>query len=78
MHDWLTHGAMSCVDGLSEGFADYLAVSYTRSLGLWLPDDPEYHWVHKWDSHNKFWDGRVVNHGATWPDVLKGDSYTNS
>ena len=52
LHDWLTHGAKSCVERLSEGFTNYLAVSYTCSLGCWSPNNPEYHWVHKWDGHN--------------------------
>lgn len=32
-----------------QGFSDYLAASYSRSKNLWKPEDPEYHWLFKWD-----------------------------
>ena len=67
LHDWLTVGGLSNGDGLSEGLGDYFAVSYSRSLGLIDPEDPEYNWVFKWDGHNQFWPGRVTNLGTTYP-----------
>ena len=67
LHDWLTSGGLSNFEGLSEGFGDYVAVSYTRGLGLLAPTDPEYNWVFKWDGHNPCWGGRITNYGATYP-----------
>ncbi|MEM1041393.1 MAG: T9SS type A sorting domain-containing protein [Bacteroidota bacterium] len=67
LHDWLTVGGLSNGDGLSEGLGDYFAVSYTRSLGLLDPSDPEYNWVFKWDGHNQFWPGRVTNVAGVYP-----------
>ena len=65
LHDWLS--AISNGDGLSEGFGDYVASSYTRSLGLLAPTDPEYHWVFKWDGHNECWGGRATNIATDYP-----------
>ena len=67
IHDWLTSGGLSNGDGLSEGFGDYVANSYTRSLGLLAPTDPEYYWIFKWDGHNPCWGGRTSNYSATYP-----------
>lgn len=66
LHDWLAVGG-SNGDGLGEGFGDYIAVSYTRSLGFLAPADPEYNWVFKWDGHNPFWLGRICNYTADYP-----------
>ncbi len=66
IHDWLA-GAVSNTDGLSEGFGDYVAVEYTRSLGLLTSADPEYNWVFKWDGHNPCWPGRITNYTANYP-----------
>lgn len=66
IHDWIA-GGVSNSDGLSEGIGDYVAVSYTRSLGLLTPADPEYNWVFKWDGHNPCWPGRITNYSATYP-----------
>ena len=41
-------------EGLGEGFADYWAESYSRSLGTWAKTDEEYNWVYGWDGHNEF------------------------
>ena len=57
LDDWLS-GSTSQPDGLSEGFGDYVALSYTRSLGLLSPSDASYNWVFKWDGHNQCWGGR--------------------
>ncbi|MDX1439375.1 MAG: T9SS type A sorting domain-containing protein [Rubricoccaceae bacterium] len=66
LHDWLAVG-LSNGDGLSEGFGDYVAVSYSRGLGFWSPSDAEYNWVFKWDGHNPFWPGRICNWTADYP-----------
>ncbi|HLA63647.1 MAG TPA: T9SS type A sorting domain-containing protein, partial [Rhodothermales bacterium] len=62
-----TGGGPSNSEGLSEGFGDYVAVSYGRSLGLLAPADPEWNWVFKWDGHNEWWGGRITNYSATYP-----------
>lgn len=49
LHDWLTDGQLSQINGLSEGFGDYLAMSYSRSFNLFNQDDQKYDWVFKWD-----------------------------
>ena len=72
LHDWVTGGNLSQVNGLSEGCGDYWCASYNRSLGDWQPSDPAYNWVFNWDGHNAFWPGRIVNYGATYPAGLVG------
>ncbi len=70
LHDWVTGGNLSQVDGLSEGSGDYIAQSYNRGLGYWAPTDPQYHWVFNWDGHNPFWPGRVTNDTDIYPTDL--------
>jgi subtilisin-like proprotein convertase family protein len=70
LHDWLTGGGLSQVNGLSEGLGDYVAQSYSRSLGQWASNEAPYHWVFSWDGHNEYWGGRVTNYGATYPGGL--------
>lgn len=53
LHDFLTLGGLSQVEGLSEGFGDYVAMSYSRSLNLWSKSEDEYDWVFPWDGHNQ-------------------------
>ncbi len=65
LHDWLS--AISQVDGLSEGLGDYVAASYTRSLGLLSPSAASYNWVFKWDGHNACWPGRTAARSGTYP-----------
>jgi Zn-dependent metalloprotease len=77
LHDWLTNGGLSQVNGLSEGFGDYIAQSYSRSLGQWTTSDPEYHWVFHWDGHNPFWNGRITNDTRIYPDDLVGQVHTD-
>ncbi len=72
LHDWVTNGSLSQVNGLSEGCGDYWAASYNRSLGLWAPGDPQYDWVFNWDGHNPFWNGRVVDYAPIYPGGLTG------
>jgi len=79
IHDWVTSGGLSQVQGLSEGCGDYVAVSYSRSLGLWGPSDPQYNWVFSWDGHNPFWQGRNLAWVDThpWPSGLVGQIHTD-
>ncbi|MEJ2537644.1 MAG: hypothetical protein P8048_11445, partial [Calditrichia bacterium] len=77
IHDWITNGQLSQVDGLSEGCGDYWATSYNRSRGYWTPTDPQYNWVFHWDGHNEFWAGRITNYTATYPGGLVGVLHTD-
>jgi len=52
---------------LGEGYSDYWAASYSRSLGQWQPNEPPYQWIFKWDGHNVFWSGRILNAPGTYP-----------
>ncbi len=63
IHNWVTNGGLSQVQGLSEGTGDYLAMAYSHSLDehLWTPADPQWYRVFKWDGHNQYWNGRVTN-----------------
>ncbi len=77
LHDWVTGGGLSQVNGLSEGIGDFVAQSYSRSLGQWAPSDPQYHWTFSWDGHNEFWGGRITNYGATYPGGLVGQVHSD-
>ena len=77
IHDWITGGGLSQVNGLSEGCGDYWAVSYSRSLNQWDSSDPQYNWVFSWDGHNEWWDGRVTDYGATYPGGLVNQIHTD-
>ncbi|WP_312901136.1 T9SS type A sorting domain-containing protein [Chryseobacterium taichungense] len=77
IHDWLTNGGLSQVDGLSEGCGDYWAQSYSRSLNQWQPTDAAYHWMFNWDGHNSFWPGRITNYTAAYPGGLTGSIHTD-
>ena len=72
LHDWVTGGNLSQVNGLSEGCGDYIAQSYNRSLGNWTPADPAYNWMFNWDGHNECWPGRITNESAIYPAGLGG------
>lgn len=76
LHDWLTRGNLSQVQGLSEGSGDYWAASYNRSLGLWTKADPQYYWTFQWDGHNEYWPGRVLNVTGTYPRAASGAIHT--
>jgi hypothetical protein len=52
---------------LGEGYSDYWAASYARSLGQWNAGDPQYHWLFGWDGHNPFWAGRILNDARHYP-----------
>jgi Zn-dependent metalloprotease len=67
IHDWLTNGNLSQVQGLSEGCGDYWAQSYSRSLNQWPSSAPQYNWVFSWDGHNEYWEGRITNYTVLYP-----------
>ena len=67
IHDWLTNGNLSQVQGLSEGCGDYWAQSYSRSLNQWPSSAPQYNWMFSWDGHNEYWDGRITNYTVLYP-----------
>ncbi len=77
IHDWVTSGGLSQVNGLSEGTGDYFAQSYSRFLDLWSPEDEAYHWVFSWDGHNPFWNGRRTNYPGHYPEDLTGSIHTD-
>ena len=77
IHDWVTMGGLSQVNGLSEGVGDYVAQSYSRSFGQWDPADAAYHYVFSWDGHNSFWGGRITNYTAVYPGDLTGAIHTD-
>ena len=77
LHDWVTNGGLSQVNGLSEGTGDYIAQSYSRFLNQWGPSDQAYQWVFHWDGHNPFWGGRTTGYGAVYPGGLTGSIHTD-
>lgn len=77
IHDWLTNGNLSQVNGLSEGCGDYWAQSYSRSLNQWQPTDTAYQWMFNWDGHNSFWAGRTTGYGAIYPSGLTSSIHTD-
>ena len=81
LHDWVTSGGLSQVDGLSEGCGDYVAQSYNRGVsianGYWTSADAAYNWVFNWDGHNECWGGRTTAYAATYPGGLVGQIHTD-
>lgn len=77
LHDWVTSGGLSQVNGLSEGTGDYIAASYSRARGSWTTADAAYYWTFNWDGHNPFWDGRILNTSAVYPGGLSGQIHTD-
>lgn len=77
IHEWITNGGLSQVNGLSEGSGDYWGQSYSRSLNQWEPTDPQYQWFFSWDGHNACWPGRTTNYSATYPGGLTGQIHTD-
>lgn len=67
VHDWLTNGNLSQVQGLSEGCGDYWAQSYSRSLNQWPSSAPAYNYMFSWDGHNEYWAGRITNYTVLYP-----------
>jgi hypothetical protein len=77
LHDWVTNGGLSQVNGLSEGSGDYVAASYSRAYNQWPSATPQYNWVFDWDGHNPFWNGRVTNWPNLYPGGLTGQIHTD-
>ncbi|AUC82978.1 T9SS type A sorting domain-containing protein [Lacinutrix sp. Bg11-31] len=77
LHDWITNGGLSQVNGLSEGSGDYWANSYKRSLGQWSASDAARNWVFGWDGHNECWNGRTTVYGAQYPGGLVGQIHAD-
>jgi hypothetical protein len=77
LHDWVTAGGLSQVNGLSEGSGDYAAGSYSRAIGFWNSSDAAFQWTFNWDGHNPFWPGRILNYGAVYPGGLTGQIHTD-
>ncbi|NQV42077.1 MAG: PKD domain-containing protein [Candidatus Marinimicrobia bacterium] len=74
IHDWITFGGISQVDGLSEGLGDYWAQSYTRSLGLLSPEDPQYDYFGQWGLQPYGNPSlRVTDFPNHYPDELGGE-----
>ena len=82
IHDWLTNGSLSQVQGLSEGSGDYWAQSYSRSLNQWPSSSPQYNWMFSWDGHNTCWAGRITNYTALYPGTgtihIRGQIWASS
>ncbi len=77
LHDWLTGGSLSQVNGLSEGSGDYWAQSHSRILNHWTTSDAAYHYMFSWDGHNTCWVGRTTNYAAVYPGGLTGSIHTD-
>ena len=77
LHDWVTNGSASRVEGLGEGTGDYLGQSYSRAFNQWTPNDPQFHWFFNWDGHNEFWSGRITNYAPQYPSGLTGMIHTD-
>ncbi|MFZ4059414.1 MAG: T9SS type A sorting domain-containing protein, partial [Ferruginibacter sp.] len=77
LHDWVTSGGLSQVNGLSEGTGDYWAGSYSRSKGNWPTANAAYNWTFNWDGHNPFWGGRVLNYSSVYPGGLVSQIHTD-
>lgn len=60
-------------EGMGEGFCDYWAQSYSRSVTNWTSADPEYHHMFSWDGHNEYWDGRTTNLAGHYPESKNGN-----
>ncbi|MDW5288968.1 T9SS type A sorting domain-containing protein [Formosa sp. PL04] len=74
IHEWLIRGSISQVEGLSEGFGDYWAQSYSRGLesSNSSRSNTSYNNLFKWDGHNEFWSGRITNYDVKYPEGLIG------
>lgn len=57
---------------LDEGFGDYLAASYSKSINLFRNTD-----VFTWDGHNQFWAGRNAASTKIYPTNLTGSIHAN-
>lgn len=77
LHDWMTNGGLSQVNGLSEGCGDYWAQSYSRSLNQWNSSQPAYHYMFSWDGNNVCWAGRTTNYSGIYPGSLIGQIHAD-
>lgn len=77
LHDWMTGGSLSQVNGLSEGCGDYWAQSHSRILNQWNSSNAAYHWMFNWDGHNTCWGGRTTNYGSLYPGGLVNQVHTD-
>ncbi|MFN4234479.1 MAG: M36 family metallopeptidase [Bacteroidia bacterium] len=57
---------------LDEGFGDYLAASYSKSINNFRNTD-----VFTWDGHNQFWAGRNAASSKIYPSNLTGSIHAN-
>jgi Zn-dependent metalloprotease len=71
IHNWVTGGHLSQVEGLSEGSGDYWAASYDRQF--MKPGHIAYNWTFSFDGHNEFWPGRVLNVTKNYPAGAQGE-----
>jgi len=57
---------------IDEGFGDYLAASYSRSI-------TEFDWekVFSWDGHNSYWEGRLANTNKKYPSDVGQSIHAN-
>lgn len=75
LHHWITNNSLSQVDGLSEGLSDYWAQSYTRSLGLYEPNDEAYDYFGVWGNMPNWGPPylRITNFDGHYPEALNGE-----
>jgi hypothetical protein len=57
---------------LEEGFCDYLAGSYCKSISNWNWES-----LFKWDGHNEFWTGRNLLTSKVYPVDLSGQIHSD-
>jgi len=79
IHDWVTRGNASNVEGVGEGIGDYFAQSYSRTRNdyEWTENDQQYNDVFSWDGHNECWSGRTTNYKSSYPSGLTGQIHTD-
>ncbi len=78
IHDYITNGELSQVDGLSEGSSDYWAQSYTRSFGIYAPTDEGYDWFGQWGIQPLGdFSLRQTNYPGHYPEDLVGQIHTD-
>ncbi|WP_159022124.1 T9SS type A sorting domain-containing protein [Formosa sp. L2A11] len=79
IHEWLIQSSISQEEGLSEGFGDYWAQSYSRGLksSNSARSSTTYNNLFKWDGHNEFWSGRVTDYDVHYPEGLVNQIHTD-
>jgi uncharacterized repeat protein (TIGR01451 family) len=70
IHTWVTNGGFTNTEGLSEGFSDYWAQSYSRSLNNWQPSESDYQRLYQWDGNFAPFFGRITNSTSKYPEGL--------